>query len=101
MRRYGIMLFALLGLSALTAQPSHAMTWGGEVFAAFNTYAMDDWNDFIDAANQNGANADEISNGISGGLGVRMWPNANWMISACWEPMFASTEDDVSGDEIG
>jgi len=86
--------------TVLSIAPAHAVTWGGEVFGAFNTYSMKDWNDLIDTANQSGANADNISNGFGGGLGLRVWPSNTWMISGTWEPMFASTEDKVSGDKI-
>jgi hypothetical protein len=40
---------------------------------------------------------DEFNNGYGGGLGLRMWPNSNWMVTASWEPMYCSREEKVSG----
>src|SRR5262245_46720718 len=86
--------------AVLMVAPAHAVTWGGEVFGAFNTYSMKDWNDAIDFSNQNGGNADNINNGFGGGLGLRVWPNSNWMIAGTWEPMFASTKDKATNEEL-
>jgi hypothetical protein len=67
------------------------------VFGAWNTHGMNDINDAIDAANQSGSNYDEIKSGLTGGIGLRVWPTSNWMIAASWEPLFAETSDDASG----
>ena len=94
-------LLAIACLTALAAPAAAAMNWGGEVFGAFSTHSMNDWNDRVIApANQSGANIDEFSTGFGGGLGLRMWPNSNWMLSATWEPLFVSRKDDVSGGKI-
>ena len=94
-------LLAIACVSTITASAAAAPTWGGEVFGAFSTHSMKDWNERVVApANQNGGDIQEFSNGYGGGLGVRMWPNSNWMVSASWEPMFASREEKVSGDKI-
>jgi hypothetical protein len=85
---------------AFAAQPSVAGTFGGEVFGAMNTYGMEDWNDAIDQANSSGSDYNEMTKGITGGLGARWWLNANWMIQGTWEPLFAETEDETSGDRV-
>ena len=93
-------LFAIGCVSALASQSSAAPTWGGEVFGAFSTHSMKDWNDRVVApVNQGGGDMQEFNNGYGGGLGVRMWPNSNWMVSASWEPLFLSREEKVSGDK--
>jgi hypothetical protein len=90
--------FAIGCLTAIAA-PAAAATFGGEVFGAYSTHSMKDWNDrVVTPANQAGGNMDEFSNGYGGGLGVRMWPNSSWMVSASWEPLFLSREEKVSGD---
>jgi hypothetical protein len=80
---------------ALALAPAYASaaTFGAEVFGAFNTYSMSDWNDAIDDANQSGQDWDNLSSGLTGGLGLKMWANQNWMFSAGWEPLFTKTED--------
>jgi hypothetical protein len=75
-----------------------AATVGGEVFGAANTYNMDDVNDAVEVANTLGADFDELSNGLTGGLGVRVWPNPNWMLSAYWEPLFVETKSSVTNE---
>lgn len=85
----------LLAISCLTvaAAPASALNWGGEVFGAFSTHSMKEWNDrVIVPAQQGGTDIDEFSTGFGGGLGLRMWPNSNWMLSATWEPLFVSRE---------
>jgi len=95
--RYIIPL-AALALVTVAAVPAHAVTFGGEVYGAYNSYAMDDWNDLINEANQAGASIDEINGGIAGGIGLRLWANPNVMFAVAWEPLFASTEG--SGAEL-
>ena len=87
--------------AVLMVAPAHAMTWGGEVFGAFNTHSMSDWNDQIVApVNQGGGNMDEFGNGFGGGLGLRFWPNNNFMLAATWEPIFLTRKEDVTGAEF-
>jgi len=100
MRRSLVVILLTFACATAIVAPAGATTWGGEVFGAFNTYSMKDWNDAIAAANLAGANIDEINSGFGGGLGVRVWPNTNWMIAGTWEPLFASTKESVSGDEL-
>lgn len=94
-------VFALVFAVAL-AVPSlaSAATFGAEVFGAYNSYNMQDANDAVETLNQGGANYSEISGGITGGLALKMWANPNWMFSAAWEPLFVSTKDEASDDEM-
>src|SRR5690348_2188095 len=72
-------LFAMGCVTAMAATAS-AATVGGEVFGAFSTHSMKDWNDRVVApANQSGGNMDNFNNGYGGGLGMRVWPNSTWM----------------------
>ena len=92
-------LLAMGCVTAMAAQAS-AATVGGEVFGAFSTHSMKDWNDRVVAqVNQNGGNMDEFGNGYGGGLGLRVWPDKTWMLSATWEPLFESREEKTSGDK--
>jgi len=92
-------LLAMCCVTAFAATAS-AATVGGEVFGAFSTVSMKDWNERIVApVNQGGGNMDEFSSALGGGLGLRVWPNSNWMLSATWEPLYASRTEKVSGDE--
>jgi len=95
--RLGAMLAAACVL-ALAAPAFAAPQWGAEVFGAYSTHSMKDWNDRVVApVNAGGGNMDEFSNGYGGGLGIRMWPNSTWMLSATWEPLFVSREEKTSG----
>jgi hypothetical protein len=88
-------VLAILGVLALAAVPvtASAATFGGEVFGAYNTHSMKDWNDAIDVSNSSGSNFDNVSSDLTGGVGLRMWANPNWMFSANWEPLRLKTED--------
>lgn len=91
-------LFVICCATTIVA-PAAAAVIGGEVFGAINTHAMKDWNDRVVApVNAGGGNMSEFGSGYSGGLGLRMWPNSNWMVSGSWEPLFQSREEKVSGD---
>ena len=85
-------VLAALAVIAVMAPSAHATTFGAEVFGAFNTYNMEDVNDALAVENSLGYNYDELTSGMTGGLGMRMWPNTTWMIEACWEPLFLETE---------
>jgi hypothetical protein len=92
----------LLAMGCITAMvaTASAATVGGEVFGAFSTHSMKDWNDRIVApANQSGGNMQDFNTGYGGGLGLRVWPNSKWMIAGTWEPLFVSREEKVSGDK--
>ena len=98
-RKSALAILFVLSCVTTFAAPVAAATVGAEVFGAVNTHSMKDWNDLIVApVNAGGGNMDEFSNGFSGGLGLRMWPNSNWMLSGSWEPLFLSSEEKVSGD---
>ena len=98
------MLFAI-PLAVLVAlaggsSPSSAQI-GAEVFGAFNTYSMEDWNDAIAGPiAASGTNFDEISGGFGGGLGLRFFASPNFMISGVWEPLFVTRADDATGDKL-
>jgi hypothetical protein len=86
---------------AFAAAPASAVTWGGEVFGAFNTHSMSDWNDLIVAPiNQGGGNMDDFGTGFGGGLGLRVWPSPNFMIAGTWEPLFVTQEEKVTGTDF-
>jgi len=97
------LFMAVLAAAALAVNPmqaSAAPSFGGEVFGAFNTYSMGDVNDVIDVANSLGADYNEVGNGMTGGLGIRMWATENLMISGVWEPLFVTAEDGQGGPEL-
>jgi len=98
-RKSALTILLTIACAMTIAAPAAAANVGGEVFGAFSTHSMKDWNERVVApANQAGGNMDEFSNGYGGGLGLRMWPNRQWMVSATWEPLFVSREEKVSGD---
>ena len=101
MQRFKACLVAL-SLFALAVAPSLALaaSFGAEAFGSFSTYSMKDINDELALANQAGSDFSDVSNGLSGGLGLRMWANQNWMISANWEPLRASTESSVTSEKF-
>jgi hypothetical protein len=100
MSRTRLAVLAAVAVMAFATAPAKAMTVGAEAFGAFSTYGMSDWQDAIDQANAGGANFDDVNGGIGGGLGLRMWPNSNWMLAATWEPMFESSKDDASSTDL-
>ena len=100
-RRSFVVLLLAAACVASTAGGATAMTVGGEVFGAFNTHSMQQWNDDIVAPiNELGGNMDEFGNAFSGGLGLRMWPNTNWMVAATWEPLFNTKKESVTDLEF-
>ena len=100
-RRSFVVLLLAAACVASTAGGATAMTVGGEVFGAFNTHSMQQWNDDIVAPiNELGGNMDEFGNAFSGGLGLRMWPNTNWMVAATWEPLFNTKKESVTNLEF-
>ena len=98
-RKSALAILLTISCAIVIAAPAAAATYGGEVVGAFSTHTMKDWNDRVVApANQSGGDMQEFGTGYGGGLGVRMWPNSAWMISASWEPLYVSREEKVSGD---
>ena len=91
-------LVAVVAFAA--AAPALAMTWGGEVFGAFDTHTMSDWKDAVALANQSGSNIDDPTSSFGGGLGLRVWPDSHWMIAGTWEPMFLTRKDANSSDKL-
>ena len=97
MQRSKACLVALsLFVLALSPALAAAATFGLEGFGSFSTYSMKDVNDAIAASNQSGSNFNDVSNGLSGGLGARVWANQNWLLGASWEPLRASTESNAT-----
>jgi hypothetical protein len=82
---------AVLAALAGAAPPASAQI-GAEVFGAFNTYNMEDWNDAIEFANGAGAEIDEING--------RFMAGPSLMISGVWEPLFITREDESTGEEL-
>jgi len=95
-------ILVALSLFALALAPTlaAAANFGVEAFGSFSTYSMKDVNDAISAANQAGSNFNDVSNGLSGGLGLNMWANQNWQIGANWEPLRASTESSSTSEKF-
>ena len=104
MRRIAVLAaLAALLLAASTAQ-AQGTVFGAEVHGSFNTYAMKHVNDELDAFNATDATAnfDNITNGFTGGINLRLWANTNWLFTAGWEPLFGNSESAVAdADELG
>lgn len=94
-----------LAVSGLVAAPSTGDAQGGvkfglAAFGGYNSYAMDDVNDAIDDLNADpdvtaaGISVDEISSGIGLGGGIQMWAGGDFLLSAEYERLMASTKDD-------
>ncbi len=86
-----------LSTIALTASVSSAagMRWGANVFGAFNTHSMKDWNDIIDASNAgSGSNFDNITSGYSAGLGPFVIVDDKWEIGAHYEMVMPKKSED-------
>ncbi len=98
-RKSALAILFVIGCVVTFAAPAAAATFGGEVFGSVNTHAMQDWNDGVAPVNAGGGNMDEFNNGYGGGLGLRMWPSNGWMVAASWEPLFVSSQVQVSGDK--
>jgi hypothetical protein len=101
-RKNWLLSLLLAAVVAVPAVPAHAMTWGGDVFGAFSTHTMGDWNDAIDASNSgSGTDFDNVNNSFGGGIGLRLLPNPSWMFEGTWEPLFPETEDNnANGDKV-
>jgi len=99
MNRLRLVAVGALALMAFAAAPALAMTWGGEVFGTFDTHSMSDWKDLISTANASGSNFDDPTSSWGGGLGLRTWPNSNWMVAATWEPIFLTRKDNNNASD--
>lgn len=81
---------------ALTAGISSAseMRWGANVFGAFNTFSMKDWNDIIDQSNSgSGSSFDNIKSGYSFGLGPFVVVGDQWQVGAHYEMLMAKKSE--------
>ena len=99
-RSFAVVALALTAI-ALTASVSSAagMRWGANVFGAFNTHSMKDWNDIIDASNApppsgSGSNFDNITSGFSAGLGPFVIIDDKWEIGAHYEMLMPKKSED-------
>ena len=95
-RSFAVVALALSTI-ALTASASSAagMRWGANVFGAFNTHSMKDWNDIIDASNAgSGSNFDNITSGYSAGLGPFVIVDDKWEIGAHYEMLMPKKSED-------
>src|SRR5262245_42665144 len=100
-RRVVLPILVALGCATLVTAPAGAVTWGGEVFGAFSTHGMSDWNtNIVDPIKQAGGSIDDFGNGFGGGLGLRLWPNNNWMIAGTWEPIWLTRKESTTGAEF-
>jgi len=86
-KKYLISLLLAAAVAA-PAVPAHAMTWGADVFGAFNTHSMGHVNDVLELDNASGSNFDHVSNSFGGGIGLRVKPNSTLMFEGTWEPLF-------------
>jgi len=93
-------VLAVASLAAMT-QPADAagMQWGFQANGAFNTHAMDDWNDLIDQSNNSGSNFDNITSGLSFGAGPVMIVNEQWVLGAHFERLMPRKSED-QGTEV-
>jgi hypothetical protein len=95
MRSKKTLTILALAAGTLMAVNASAATFGAGVHGSFNTHTMGDLNDAIDITNAGGADYNNITNGFTGGLDLRMWASPNMMFSAGWEPLFSSTKDET------
>jgi hypothetical protein len=100
MNRFRLAALVAIGLVAFGERPALATTWGGEAFGAFSTHTMSDWKDATQAINRAGGTIDDPTASWGGGLGVRVWPSASWMIAATWEPIFLTRKEQLTGIEL-
>jgi hypothetical protein len=93
-RAFAVVALAICAI-ALTASISSAagMRWGGNVFGAFNTFSMKDWNSIIDQANASGSKFDNIKSGYSFGLGPFVVIDNKWQIGAHYEMLMAKKSE--------
>lgn len=95
MRRILAVLALVLALGLVPYSARAQTRLGGEIYGAFNTYRMNDWNNRIGDMNASGERFKELKNGVTGGLDLRM-KTPYWLLSAGWEPLFLTTENDAA-----
>ena len=103
MSRVGVCLVLLAFAVAATPVPSVATQFGVTVFGGYNTYSMEDVNDFIDLLNNDpdflggtGYSLDDISSGWGYGAGLRIRPTGNKLVIGLdYERLMASSELEV------
>jgi len=105
-----VIALAVMGLVAApsTGDAQDGVKFGITVFGGYNSYAMDDVNDAIDDLNADpdvtaaGISVDKISSGIGVGGGIQVWAGGDFLLSAEYERLMASTKDegDVGGTPV-
>ena len=101
MNRYTCLSTLALAMLLAAAPASAGMRWGANVFGSWNTVAMGDWNDAIDAANSSGTNYDNIESGFTMGVGPTVMVNDNWSFGAHYERVMpAKSSDETTQIEI-
>jgi hypothetical protein len=94
-----VAMTAVAALLLAVPAPSHADTqFGIGGFAGYNSYKMEDANEFIDLFNEllagTGEEMDEISSGIAFGGGLRIRPSSQVLFSLDYERLGAKSDLD-------
>ena len=91
----------VIALSGGAAPALAEVQVGVSVFGGYNSYGMEDVNDFIDAINDglagSGYEMDEISSGWGYGAGLRLRPSGTILLALDYERLTASSELSVFG----
>ena len=93
-RMFTSLCLAAFALASI-ATPGHAdMRFGGEVWGAWNSHSMDDWNKLIDDANSSGGNFDNINSGFSFGVGPTLLVSDKCRFGVHFERLIANKSED-------
>jgi hypothetical protein len=95
LRLASALVIALCAVALTHSTSAAANAFGLELFGTWNTVAMSDWNDQIDAANASGTNYDNIKNGYSFGVGPTLNVNGTWEFGAHYERLTAAETSDA------
>ena len=95
LRLASALAIALCAVALTHGTSAAANAFGVELFGTWNTVAMGDWNDQIDAANASGTNYDNIKNGFSFGVGPTLNVNGTWEFGAHYERLNAAETSDT------
>ncbi|NOT33215.1 MAG: hypothetical protein HOP12_03495 [Candidatus Eisenbacteria bacterium] len=100
MRRFTVSAVALPVVavalaSCVSLSSSATLRFGGTVFGGLNAYSLDDWNDVIDLSNGSATDKDDnITSGMSFGVGPHLLVNDQWMIGAHFEKLTPKKSSD-------
>lgn len=100
LNRFRFAALIVVALVAFVDGSAQAITWGGEAFGAFSTHSMSEWKDVTQAINRVGGTIDDPTASWGGGLGLRVWPSASWMIAMTWEPIFLDRKEQLTGIDL-